>query len=161
MTQRAFAWRGLAAMGAVSLLAACAQPTTAAAPVSPPSVIAQNTPVVSPALDTTWFHVSFDRSRTVIDAKGRKVIADVATYLERNPMAIATIVGRADEPGSMDNANQISAKRADAVRDALVYGSKVSATRVETRFSGDRNQTSTMATGAADATSQIVDIAIN
>jgi OOP family OmpA-OmpF porin len=145
MSQRTVSWRQLAAIGAVSLLGACAQ--------TPPKAAA----VVAPV----WYHVNFDTNSFAIDSNGQKVVADLTAYLQHNPTAVATIVGRTDTVGSAEYNMHLSHKRADAVRDAVVYDNKVAEDRVETRWSGEKRPQVATANDVASAENRVVDIAVH
>ena len=145
MSRRIISWRQLAAVGAVSLLGACAQ--------SPPPQAA--------AATAMWYHVNFDTGSYAINGNGQKVVADLSSYLQHNPAATATIVGRTDTVGSADYNMHLSHQRADAVRDAVVYGNKIAADRVETRWSGEARPNIATADDVATAANRVVDIAIH
>jgi outer membrane protein OmpA-like peptidoglycan-associated protein len=153
MSPRTISWRQLTVAGAISLLGACAQ--------TPPQAVASNPPPVAPGPSATWYHVNFDTNSFVIDADGQKVVADLTTYLQHNPNSVATIVGRTDTAGSTDYNMRLSHKRADAVRDALVYNGKVTMDRVETRWTGENRQSVATANDTAAASNRVVDIAIH
>jgi outer membrane protein OmpA-like peptidoglycan-associated protein len=150
MSRRIISWRQLAAVGAVSLLGACAQ-----SPNSPPQAVAAT------AATATWYHVNFDTNSFAINGNGQKVVADLSSYLQHNPAAIATIVGRTDTVGSADYNMHLSHQRADAVRDAVVYGNKIAADRVETRWTGESRPDMATADNVATAANRVVDIAIH
>jgi outer membrane protein OmpA-like peptidoglycan-associated protein len=124
-------------------------------------VVASNPPPVPPGPTATWFHVEFTTNSHAIDAQGAAIVADVTNRLQQNPNEIATIIGRTDTVGSRNYNMHLSHLRADAVRDALVYHSKVAADRVETRWTGETQQR----TGDAGATpaepNRVVDIALH
>ena len=122
--------KGLTALLAISLLAACSEHR--------PYAVASNPPPVAPGPNAVWYHVSFDTGSYAISGDGQTVIADVVAYLQRNPASVATIVGRTDTVGGADYNMHLSHQRADAVRDAVVYGNKVAEDRVETRWSGEK-----------------------
>jgi outer membrane protein OmpA-like peptidoglycan-associated protein len=122
---------------------------------------ASNPPVVAPGPNALWYHVNFDSGSQAIDANGRAVIADVKTYLERNPNAVATIIGKTDTVGSPDYNMHLSHHRADAVRDALVYDGNVAANRVETRWTGETRQRVATGNGVPSEPNRVVDIAIH
>ena len=153
MSRRKISWRQLAAVGAVSVLGACAQ--------NPPQSVASNPPPVAPGPGATWYHVGFSTNSSVIDADGQKILADLSTFLQRNPTTVATIVGRTDTVGSNDYNMHLSHQRADAVRDALVYRDNVAADRVETRWTGESRQSITTGNDVAAAANRVVDIAIH
>ena len=153
MSRRAISWRQLAAVGVISLLAACAQ--------TAPNMVASNPPPVPPGPNATWYHVEFGTNSHAIDANGQRTIADVTAFLQHNPESIATIIGKTDTVGSPDYNMHLSHERADAVRDALVYNSNVAADRVETRWTGETRQHVATANDVAAASNRVVDIAIH
>lgn len=145
MSQPTILWGRFAAIGVVALLGACAQ--------TPPPVAAAAAPV--------WYHVNFDTNSFALNDNGQKVVADLSAYLQHNPGAIATIIGRTDTVGSADYNMHLSHQRADAVRDAVVYGNKIAEDRVETRWSGENRPGVVAANDVASATNRVVDIAIH
>ena len=153
MSQRSNSWRHLAAIGAISLLGACAE--------APPPAVASNPPPVAPGPSAVWYHVSFDTNSFALNADGQKVVADLTSYMQHNPNSVATIVGRTDTVGSNDYNMRLSHKRADTVRDALVYNGKVTMERVETRWTGEKREGVATANNVADASNRVVDIAIH
>jgi outer membrane protein OmpA-like peptidoglycan-associated protein len=95
MSQRAIAWRRLAAVGLLSLLGACAS--------NPPQQpVASNPPPVAPGPNAIWYTVNFDTNSFAINADGQKVVSNVITYLQGHPASVATIIGRTDTVGSND-----------------------------------------------------------
>jgi len=155
MSRRILSWGHLAAAGAVALLGACAQMSPA------PQAVASNPPPVAPGSNATWYTVNFSTGSFAIDANGQAVVNNVAAFLASNPASIATIVGRTDTVGSNDYNMRLSHRRADAVRDALVYQDKVGASRVETRWTGDTRQGVPTGDPAAVSSNRVVDIAIH
>lgn len=153
MSQRTIGWRHLAAIGTISLLGACAQMSS--------NSVASNPPPVPPGPTATWYHVAFGTNSATLDADGQHTVADVTAFLQRNPNAIATIIGKTDTVGTPDYNMHLSHLRADAVRDALVYNSNVAADRVETRWTGETRQHVTTGTDVAAAPNRVVDIAVH
>jgi OOP family OmpA-OmpF porin len=153
MARRTLSWRQLAAVGAVSLLGACAQ--------MQPQAVASNPPPVAPGPNAIWYTVSFDTNSFAISASGQAVVNNVITYLVNNPASVATIIGRTDTIGSDAYNMHLSHRRADAVRDALVYTGKLSEDRVETRWTGERRQDVPTGDAVAAAANRVVDIAIH
>jgi outer membrane protein OmpA-like peptidoglycan-associated protein len=153
MSRRTISWRQLAVVGAFSILEACTQ--------SPPQAVASNPPPVAPGPNATWYHVNFDSNSFAMNTDGQKTVTDLSTFLQRNPAAVATIVGRTDTVGSKDYNMHLSHQRADAVRDALVYHGNVAAERVETRWTGENRQSVATANDVAAASNRVVDIAIH
>ncbi len=157
MTLRQNPWLRPVTLAAFLALGACSQ----TAPAPAPMPVAANPPPVAPGPNATWYHVPFATGKYTVDANGQKVVADVVAYLRQNPNSVATIIGRTDTVGSRDYNMHLSHQRADAVRDALVYGGKVTAERVETRWTGERRQTVATANDTATAENRVVDIAIH
>ena len=153
MSRRTISWRQLAAVGAISLLGACAQ--------NPPQPVASNPPPVAPGQNAVWYTVSFDTNSFVINADGQKVVNTVIASLQRSPASVATVIGRTDTVGSADYNMRLSHRRADAVRDALVYGGNLAVDRVETRWTGESRQNVPTGDAAAAAANRVVDIAIH
>lgn len=153
MSRRVFSWRHLAAAVAISLLGACAQLS--------PQPVASNPPPVAPGANAVWYTVSFDTGSFAINAAGRKVISDVVAALKANPTAVATVIGRTDTVGSNDYNMRLSHRRADSVRDALVYDGTVAMDRVETRWTGETRQGVPTGDSVAAAQNRVVDIAVH
>ncbi len=153
MSQHKISWRHLAAVGVISLLGACAQ--------NPPSAVASNPPPVAPGPSAVWHTVYFDTNSFDINDKGQKVVADVTAFLQQHPASVATIIGRTDTVGSADYNMHLSNRRADAVRDAIVYGGKLAPDRVETRWTGETRQGVPTEDNVAAAENRVVDIAIH
>ncbi|HXQ51314.1 MAG TPA: OmpA family protein [Stellaceae bacterium] len=155
MSRHAISWRHLAAVGVIALLGACAQ-----TPPAPPPV-ASNPPPVAPGPNATWYSVAFDTGSYVIDANGQNVVNGVIASLQRNPASVATLIGRTDTVGSNDYNMHLSHRRADSVRDAIIYGGKLAPDRVETRWTGETRPKGSMANNTAAAENRVVDIAIH
>jgi OOP family OmpA-OmpF porin len=153
MSVATISWRQFAAIGTLCLVGACADHS--------PRAVASNPPPVAPGPTAIWYHVDFDTNSYNIDANGQKVVAEVMTYLKNNPSSTATIIGRTDTVGSNDYNMHLSHRRADAVRDALVYPGSLTTDRVETRWTGENHQTVATAGGVAEASNRVVDIAIH
>jgi len=145
-------WRRLTAVAGIALLSACAQ--------SPPHAAASNPPTAA-AAQPVWYHVMFATNSYAIDAAGQKVVSDLTNFMQHDANAVATIIGKTDSVGSDAYNMHLSHRRADAVRDALVYSGKVPAVRVETRWTGDEKQNVASADGVAEPQNRVVDIAIH
>ncbi len=153
MSRRTLSWRHLAAAGVIALLGACAQ--------TPPQPVASNPPPVAPGPTAVWYTVAFATNSFAIDADGQKVINDVIAALRQNPASVVTLIGRTDTVGTANYNMRLSHRRADAVRDALVYGGNLTADRVETRWTGERRQGVPTGDPVAAAENRVVDIAIH
>jgi outer membrane protein OmpA-like peptidoglycan-associated protein len=153
MSRHSVSWRQLAAAGGIALLAGCAQ--------TPPQPVASNPPPVAPGPTAVWYTVAFDTNSFAINANGGKVIADVTTFLQQHPASVATLIGRTDTVGTANDNMRLSQRRADAVRDALVYDGHVALDRVETRWTGERRQGVPSGDVVAAAENRVVDIAVH
>jgi outer membrane protein OmpA-like peptidoglycan-associated protein len=155
MSKAILSWRNFVAVGALSLLGACAD-----AP-PPHHTVASNPPPIAPGANASWSSVNFDNNSFAIDQRGQNVIKDVTLFLQHNPKAVATIIGKTDTVGGADYNMHLSHQRADAVRDAIVYGGHIAADRVETRWTGERRPDLPTGADVASATNRVVDIAIH
>ena len=153
MSRRTISWRHLAAAGAISLLGACAQMGSQG--------VASNPPPVAPGPNAVWHTVYFESNSFAIGTNGQTAINDVIVALQANPAAVATVIGRTDTVGSNEYNMHLSHKRADAVRDAIVYGGKFTPDRVETRWTGETRQGVPTTDNVAAAANRVVDIAIH
>jgi OOP family OmpA-OmpF porin len=153
MSRNTMAWRRLAIVVGVSCLSACAEP--------PHHAVASNPPPVAPGPTADWHAVYFDTNSFAIDANGQKVVNDVIASLQANPASVATIIGRTDSVGSNDYNMHLSHRRADAVRDAIVYDGKLPPDRVETRWTGETRKDVPTANDVAASENRVVDIAIH
>lgn len=153
--QRTLTWRHFAAIGGLVMLGACAQP------MAPPPSVASNPPPTAPGPNAAWYTVSFDSGSFAIGPDGQAVIAQVSAALQSRPGSVATIIGRTDTVGTKDYNMRLSHRRADSVRDALVYNSNVTADRVETRWTGERRQNVPTGNEVAAAANRVVDIAVH
>jgi outer membrane protein OmpA-like peptidoglycan-associated protein len=116
---------------------------------------------VAPGPTAVWYTVAFDTNSFAINTDGQKVIADVTTFLQHNPASVATLIGRTDTVGTVNDNMRLSQRRADAVRDALVYDGHVALDRVETRWTGESRQGVPTGDSVAAAQNRVVDIAIH
>ena len=153
MSRLTLSWRHLAAAGAISLLGACAQTGSQG--------VASNPPPVAPGPAAVWHTVYFDSGSYAIGAKGQTVVNEMIATLQSNPAEVATVIGRTDTVGSNDYNMHLSHKRADAVRDAIVYGGKLTPDRVETRWTGEARQNIPTTDNVAAGANRVVDIAIH
>lgn len=159
MSGRKISWGAFAAIGAISLLGACTQMSPGAS--NSPQPVASNPPPVPPGANAVWYSVGFASGGYGVDAAGQKVIQDVIAALQANPNAVATVIGRTDPVGSRDYNMRLSHRRADAVRDALVYRGSVAAARVETRWTGEGRRNAPSGNDAMVADGRVVDVAVH
>jgi OOP family OmpA-OmpF porin len=156
MSRHTIALRRFAAVAGILLVGACAQN-----PPPPPAPVASNPPRVAPGPAATWSHVYFDSNSFALTAEGHRVVNNLVASLQKDPNAVVTIIGRADKAGSADFNMHLSHKRADAVRDALVYDGTVGMDRVETRWTGEGRQKIAPANEDPEASKRVVDIAVH
>ncbi len=157
MIHRKFTLRSIAAACLLSLLGACTQPMMQADNASPVS----NPPPVPPGVGAIWYHVPFTSDSYAIGPAGQTTINAVALFMQQNPNALATIVGKTDTVGSAQYNMHLSHLRADATRDALVYGGRVDASRVETRWTGETRLPIKTGDNMPDPDNRVVNIAIH
>ncbi len=154
MATRALSWSQFAAIGLVGLVGACAPP--------PAAHLAANPPPSIPGPGTVWYSVYFDNDSFAIPSGTQQTtVNDAALYLRQHPNSVATIIGKTDSVGSQDYNMHLSHQRADAVRDALVYGGHIPADHVETRWTGEIHRDHSTANDVAAAGNRVVDIAIH
>jgi len=151
-----------ASIAAFALVAGCAQqsPPRAAAvvPYNPPGTAL----AAMPASGVTWYHVTFATNSYQIDPTGQQVINTAASSMQGNTALTATLIGKTDSVGGGDASNmRLSQQRADAVRTALLNTGMVPAQQIETRWTGERQQSGQTATDVADASNRAVDIGVH
>ena len=148
----------VAAIG-VSMLAACAsQPaptTTAAKPLPPQSAVAP-----APQPGAGWYQVRFDTNRSDISANGQMIVNSVATAVKNDPTVRVTVIGKTDRVGTEAANLQLSAKRAQQVRNALIATNLVPANRIDTRWMGEGTQEVATGDEVAEVRNRVVDITV-
>ena len=152
----------VASFAAFALVAGCAQqapPRAAAAvPYNPPGTAL----AALPAGNVTWYRVTFATNSYQIDPAGQQAINAAASSLQNNTSLTATLIGKSDSVGGGDASNmRLSQQRAAAVRTALLNTGMVPADRIETRWTGDRQQNGQTGTDVADARNRAVDIGVH
>jgi outer membrane protein OmpA-like peptidoglycan-associated protein len=153
MARHTLSWHHAATLGIIAMVSACAN--------APSAHQAANPPPVSPGPGATWYSVHFDTASFVIPPGSQAAINDATAFLRQHPTAVATIIGKTDSVGGADYNMHLSHQRADAVRDALVYGAKIPADHVETRWTGETRLDHPTASDVAAADNRVVDIAIH
>ncbi|MEQ1652815.1 MAG: OmpA family protein, partial [Hyphomicrobium sp.] len=81
--------------------------------------------------------VFFAENSAVIGGRARALIDHQARWLAARPELKITVIGRADDGASIDESRDLSAKRAEAVREKLV-GSGIEASRITIDARGTR-----------------------
>jgi len=80
--------------------------------------------------------------------------------MERNPALVATVVGKADVVGTAEYNEKLSQRRGQAVFEALVYTYKVPASRVELRWTGERELVVPTGANRAELLNRVVNITL-
>ena len=94
--------------------------------------------------------IFFAENSASIGGRARTVIEGQARWLKAYPDMIATLVGRADDGGSSANAVELSARRADAVRERLI-ASGIPANRIYVDARGNRDPVTTCVSAGCQA----------
>lgn len=141
------------AIGIAALVGACSQ--------TPPPHLASNPPPVAPGPSAVWYKVHFDNGSFAISPASQTAVNEATLFLKQHPNSVATIIGKTDSVGTSDYNMHLSHQRADAVRDALVYGGTIPAEHVETRWTGETRQDHPTAGDVAESGNRVVDIAIH
>ncbi len=154
---------GIGAAAAMMLVSGCDLMQQSGSAAAPP--VSYNPPGQAlaqlPAAQVTWYHVSVDTGSRTIAVNQRQTILDASASLQANPALTATVIGRTDSVGS-DVANmRLSEQRATAVRDAMIKNGSVPASRIETRWTGERKPGQMLAGESADGAARMVDIAVH
>ena len=144
-------WGRLAAVAAVTLLAACGMENRQMASSSPPPRATAQASV---------YQVVFDSGSDSINLAGQRAIEDVSSVVDGNKTALVTIVGRSDATGGADYNLQLSKKRAEAVRDALIATGKIDPTHINTAWTGEERQDVGTYNGVSESGNRVVDIYI-
>ena len=106
------------------------------------------------------YQVVFDIGSDSINSAGQRAIEDVSSVVDGNKTALVTIVGRSDATGGADYNMQLSKKRAEAVRDALIATGKIDPTHINTAWTGEERQDVGTYNGVSAAGNRVVDIYI-
>jgi outer membrane protein OmpA-like peptidoglycan-associated protein len=151
----------LAAVGVLVALAGCSQTAQTQAPVATqynpptPAVAALHGPNV------THYQVNFASNSTSIDADGQQAITTAGDTLRGNTALTATVVGRTDTVGSDARNMRLSKQRATKVAKALLQTGNIEASRVEVRWTGERQQGDQAPANTADSSDRVVDISVH
>lgn len=144
---------------ALSMLAACAQtgpkPTAAAAPLPPQAAVAP-----APQPGAGWYQVRFDSNRSDLSANAQMIVNSVATAVKNDSSVRVMVIGKTDRVGSESANMQLSAKRAQNVRDALIATKLVSPNRIDTRWMGEEKQEVATVDYVAEQRNRVVDITV-
>jgi outer membrane protein OmpA-like peptidoglycan-associated protein len=144
-------WVRLATVAAVTLLTACGMENRQMVNSSPPPRATAQASV---------YQVVFDSGSDSINLAGQRAIEDVSSVVDGNKTALVTIVGRSDATGGADYNMELSKKRAEAVRDALIATGKIDPTHINTAWTGQERQDVGTYNGVSESGNRVVDIYI-
>ena len=96
-----------------------------------------------------------------MDAKDEDQIRDVAGLIESHPDFVATILGKTDSVGAPEFNERLSQRRANAVFEALVYDHKVSESRIQMCWTGERLPFTSTADQTAEAQNRMAAIVVS
>jgi peptidoglycan-associated lipoprotein len=82
--------------------------------------------------------VFFAESSAALGARARYVVDNQARWLKARPDLTVTVIGRADDGGSVDFADELSKQRAAAVRERLVAAG-IEAARIKLEATGSKD----------------------
>ncbi len=144
-------WGRSAMAAGIMLLSACGMENRQLASSSPPP------PATAQA---SVYQVMFDSGSDSINLAGQRAIEDVSSVVDGNKAALVTIVGRSDAAGGADYNMQLSRKRAEAVRNALIATGKIDPTHINTAWTGEERQDVGTYNGVSESGNRVVDIYI-
>lgn len=139
---------------ALSFVTGCAQQPTASAP--PPTHDAATS---GPELAGAWYQIYFDTGSIAINARGQMIVKNVAYVIAHGGPARVNVIGRTDRVGSAPDNLALSARRANAVRDALVAAG-VPAAIIDTSWIGEGSRTVATADEAVNPRDRAVDVTV-
>ena len=99
--------------------------------------------------------VFFDWDKATLTPEGRRVVSAIARSANADPSSQVALVGKADLSGTEAYNLKLSQRRADTVRNQLV-AEGVAASRIETRWVGDREPPVPTARGVREARNRVV-----
>ena len=111
--------------------------------------------------DATAHFIYFPTGDYKLDAKDEEQIRDVAGMIQSHPDFVATILGKTDTVGSAEFNERLSQRRANAVFEALVYDHKVSETRIQMCWTGERLPFTATADQTAQAQNRMAAIVVS
>lgn len=83
--------------------------------------------------------VFFAENSASIGGRARAMIENQARWLKRRRDVYAVVIGRADDGGAHEDAEQLSRRRAEAVRDRLIsFGVEAERIQIDARGDGDK-----------------------
>lgn len=138
----------------LSLAAGCAQQATVRAPTP-----THDAATSGPELAGVWYQIYFDTGSSAINSRGQIIVKNVAHVIANGGPARVTVIGRTDRVGAAPENLALSARRANAVRDALV-ATGVPASVIDTSWIGEGRQTVAAADDAVNPRNRAVDVTV-
>jgi outer membrane protein OmpA-like peptidoglycan-associated protein len=111
--------------------------------------------------DATAHFIYFPTGGSALDRKDQDQIRDVAGMIQSNPDFVATILGKTDSVGSAGFNEHLSQRRANAVFAALAYDNKVSESRLQMCWTGERLPYTSTADQTAEAQNRMAAIVVS
>ena len=111
--------------------------------------------------DATAHFIYFPTGGYKLDAKDQDQIRDVAGMILSHPDFVATILGKTDSVGSAGFNEHLSQRRANAVFGALAYDNKVSESRIQMCWTGERLPFTSTADQTAEAQNRMAAIVVS
>ena len=111
--------------------------------------------------DATAHFIYFPTGGYKLDAKDQDQIRDVAGLIQSHPDFVATILGKTDSVGSAGFNEHLSQRRANAVFGALAYDNKVSESRIQMCWTGERLPFTSTADQTAEAQNRMAAIVVS
>jgi outer membrane protein OmpA-like peptidoglycan-associated protein len=111
--------------------------------------------------DATAHFIYFPTGGYQLDAKDQDQIRDVAGLIQSHPDFVATILGKTDSVGSAGFNEHLSQRRANAVFGALAYDNKVSESRIQMCWTGERLPFTSTADQTAEAQNRMAAIVVS
>jgi peptidoglycan-associated lipoprotein len=136
MIQSLKTFRMAVAILTLTFAAGCAQQPTASAPRP-----VHDAATSGPELAGAWYQIYFDTSSISINTRGQMIVKNVAYVIAHGGPARVTVIGRTDRVGSALDNLALSARRANAVRDALIVAG-VPESSIDTSWVGESGQAS-------------------
>ena len=111
--------------------------------------------------EATAHFIYFPTGGYKLDAKDQDQIRDVAGLIQSHPDFVATILGKTDSVGSAGFNEHLSQRRANAVFGALAYDNKVSESRIQMCWTGERLPFTSTADQTAEAQNRMAAIVVS
>ena len=137
----------------LALLAGCAQPAPAPAPVR------HDAATSGPEVAGAWYQVYFDTGSATVNDRGRMIGSSVARVMASNPTARLTVIGRSDRMGAAPDNLALSRRRANAVRDMLMANG-VAGDKIDTSWTGEARAGAPPADDSVDPRNRAVDVTV-